>query len=199
MAILRIPVNDLPPPSIYNSTYELRFRIVSENRNRVSAWTPIFNVDPQLTYTPDGDLSLQYTDAGAVSASWDSVSIIKNGTAIDTVDSFDVWIKWAGTAGANPGNWLYQGRISSKSLGVTIPTLYSYGVSSTATPYHFYIEVYRPSKEKTQNTASPFLMYSGDIDITTPAISQAVTQSEIDLTAAIVAGDETNFAMAAVL
>jgi hypothetical protein len=181
MAKIVIPVNSLPAPSMTNSTYEVRYRVTSEDRNRVSAWTPIFTVDPELQYFVDGDLSLLYTDVGAVSASWDSVSIMKDigGTLVEVakVDEFDIWIRWAGSGGANPGDWIYQGRIASNSVSVTVPTLYTYGVASTATPLRFYIEVYRPSKERTQDSLSDFLMYSGQVDLVASSIQIAEDNS----------------------
>jgi hypothetical protein len=191
MAKLIIPVNDLPAPSMTNSTYEVRYRVTSEDKNRVSAWTPIFTIDPELQYFVDGDISLLYTDVGAVSASWDSVSIMKNVdgtlTEVAKVGEFDIWIRWAGSTGTNPGDWIYQGRIASNSISVTVPPLYTYGVSSTAVPLYFYIEVYRPSKEKMQNSASDFLMYSQSIDITLSTVNML----EI--------ADSNNFALAVVL
>lgn len=169
-----IPVNDLPAPSMTNSTYEIRYRVVSEDKNRVSAWTPIFTVDPELQYFAEGDLFLQFIQTGAVSASWAGVSIMKNidGTLVEVADveEFDIWIKWAGAAEVNPGEWIYQGRIASQSISITIPPLYAYGVSSTAVPQYFYIEVYRPSKERSQDSLSDFLMYSGSADISESTI-----------------------------
>lgn len=184
MAKLVIPINDLPAPSMTTSTYEVRFRVVSDDKNRVSSWTPIFTIDPELTYSVDGTIKVLYTDAGAVNSSWATVSIKKsiNGvlTEVAKVDEYDIWIRWAGSGGTNPGNWIYQGRIASNSISITVPTLYTYGVSSTATPLKFYIEIYRPSKEKTQNTASSFLMYSGETDLITSNI-QAVEGNALAL------------------
>lgn len=198
MAKLVIPVNDLPAPSMMNSTYEVRFRITSEDRNRVSAWTPIFTVDPELQYFVDGDLALLYTDVGATSASWDSVSIMKNvdGTLVEVakVNEFDIWIKWAGAGGANPGNWIYQGRIASNSISITVPALYTYGVSSTAVPQFFYIEIYRPSKEKSQDSLSDFLMYSGSISLAQSSVSSI--NSNINT---LYQQDDDNFAISVVI
>ena len=205
MAKLVIPVNDLPAPSMTNSTYEVRFRITSEDKNRVSAWTPIFTVDPELQYFVDGDIALLYTDVGATSSSWDSVSIMKDvdGTLVEVakVDEFDIWIRWAGSGGANPGNWIYQGRIASNSIAITVPALYAYGVSSTAVPQFFYIEVYRPSKERVQNTSSDFLMYSGSISLAESSISSIntdITNINTDINT-LYLQDEDNFAISVVL
>lgn len=200
-----IPVNDLPAPSMTNSTYEVRYRVTSEDKNRVSAWTPIFTVDPQLQYFVEGDLLLQFIQDGAISASWAGVSIMKNVDGVMTevadVDEFDIWIKWAGSGGANPGNWIYQGRIASQSISITVPTLYTYGISSTATPLYFYIEIYRPSKERSQDSLSDFLMYSGSIDITASsvsAISSDITTINTDINTLYIQ-DEDNFAISVVL
>jgi len=42
--ILRIPKNDLPPVESDN-VYSVRFRIISEDKNRLSHWSPVFTVD----------------------------------------------------------------------------------------------------------------------------------------------------------
>lgn len=43
-----IPRGDLPNPE--GQTFYVRFRIVSQDRNRVSAWTPIFEVTSEYAY-----------------------------------------------------------------------------------------------------------------------------------------------------
>lgn len=178
---LLIPINDLPAPSMTNSSYEIRYRVTSDDRNRFSAWTPIFTVDPQLEYYVEGDLFLQYVQNGAVTASWAGVSIMKeyNGGLVDigTVDDYDVWIQWSGSGGANnnTANWIYQGRISAQSATFTVPPLYFFGASS-GVPQYISVEIYRPSKERARNVASGFRMYTGSLDISSSSISAINTQ-----------------------
>ena len=58
MAKIIIPKEKLPNVSDNNAFVYVRFRLTSEDRNRVSAWTPIFEVAKpeifiQLTETDD--------------------------------------------------------------------------------------------------------------------------------------------------
>lgn len=47
-----IPRADIPNAT--DSTFYIRFRIVSEDRNRLSAWTPIYEVSSTFVYTGQG-------------------------------------------------------------------------------------------------------------------------------------------------
>ena len=53
--ILRIPKNELPPVESSN-VYSVRFRVVSEDKNRVSHWSPIFIIDSVTPVAVSGDL-----------------------------------------------------------------------------------------------------------------------------------------------
>lgn len=46
-----IPKEQLPNLIAGETLCFLRFRIVSEDRNRVSAWTPVFGLTPTVPYT----------------------------------------------------------------------------------------------------------------------------------------------------
>lgn len=53
--ILRIPRNQLPPVESDN-VYSVRFRIISEDKNRISHWSPIYIIDSVTPETVNGDL-----------------------------------------------------------------------------------------------------------------------------------------------
>jgi len=53
--ILRIPKNQLPPVESDN-VYSIRFRIISEDKNRVSHWSPIYIIDSVTPTTVSGDI-----------------------------------------------------------------------------------------------------------------------------------------------
>lgn len=55
--ILRIPRNELPPVESDN-VYSVRFRVISEDKNRVSHWSPIFIVDSVAPVAVSGALSV---------------------------------------------------------------------------------------------------------------------------------------------
>jgi hypothetical protein len=51
MSKIRIPVEKLPPPDIYGN-HTIQFRIVSEDRNKLSAWSPLYTVKSLGQYRP---------------------------------------------------------------------------------------------------------------------------------------------------
>ena len=53
--ILRIPRNQLPPVESDN-VYSVRFRIISEDKNRISHWSPIYIIDSVAPVIVSGDL-----------------------------------------------------------------------------------------------------------------------------------------------
>jgi hypothetical protein len=63
--ILRIPRNQLPPVESDN-VYSVRFRVISEDKNRVSHWSPIFIVDSVEPVAVSGALSVTATIITAV-------------------------------------------------------------------------------------------------------------------------------------
>jgi hypothetical protein len=63
--ILRIPKNQLPPVESDN-VYSLRFRVISEDKNRISHWSPIFIVDSVAPVAVSGALSVTETIITAV-------------------------------------------------------------------------------------------------------------------------------------
>ena len=63
--ILRIPRNQLPPVESDN-IYSVRFRVISEDKNRVSHWSPIFVIDSVTPVAVSGALSVTETIITAV-------------------------------------------------------------------------------------------------------------------------------------
>ena len=63
--ILRIPRNQLPPVES-NNVYSVRFRVISEDKNRLSHWSPIFVIDSVAPVAVSGALSVTETIITAV-------------------------------------------------------------------------------------------------------------------------------------
>jgi len=55
---LRIPKSSLPPVDHDTEKYNLRYRVISEDRNRTSHWSPIFNSDGSNVIGTSGALSI---------------------------------------------------------------------------------------------------------------------------------------------
>jgi hypothetical protein len=72
----RIPASDMPAISSIDEGYSVRFRILSEDRNRTSHWSPIYLISPEYTLVPG---SINFNSSGQVASfTWDSVIILKN-------------------------------------------------------------------------------------------------------------------------
>jgi hypothetical protein len=129
-----IPKENLPDINVFTKKYGVRFRITTEDRNRFSYWSPIFSIDPGLTYIPSGDLIIE-KHTGYSIAVWNPVGIEKDSTSIGELSEYDLWVRW-GTDPTN-GTWQYKERISATSISLIKPT-------SPAGLDHLSIEVYRP-------------------------------------------------------
>ncbi len=76
---------DLPPISSENEGYTLRYRIISEDRNRVSHWSPEYLVIPNFTYVPG---QINFGTANQVASfTWDSVTILKDTKTVQSINN----------------------------------------------------------------------------------------------------------------
>ena len=133
--------NQLPLISVDSDGlfYDIRYRIVSEDKNRLSHWAPIKRID----MPPTTDADLPYTTAPRVTVY--SINIDSGGKAINTswtfpqtagefnpdpykaelerrfkqVTFFDVFVRWSpDNSGTNWDEWTYETTISSNSYSV---------------------------------------------------------------------------------
>lgn len=157
---LIVPKQTFQDMSIYSPKYPIRYRLVSDDRNRVSAWTPIYSVDPEVVFVRGnleipGNIQLQ-KNTGYVTVTWNPVSIYKDIDStlnyVAELPYYDLWIRWAGNGGATPSDWTYQSRIASTSLNIVIPSTYPNPNPpyNNITPKYLYVEVYRPGNPITR-------------------------------------------------
>lgn len=97
--VFRIPKNELPPVKTDN-TYSVRFRVISEDKNRVSHWSRIFDA-VAVTSTPITDYAITKDSPTKV------VNLIWNPGLNNAETSFDIYIKWVGQAGVE-GDYDYS-------------------------------------------------------------------------------------------
>jgi hypothetical protein len=105
--------------------YNIRYRIVSEDKNRVSQWSPIKEVVmPELTspfpYTAANRISIEKT-SGHVNVLWSKPQVEENPTEfeniINQVNIYDVWARWNPNNTTNPaepnwGVWQFEATVS---------------------------------------------------------------------------------------
>lgn len=124
---VRIPLASLPPADSDNN-YHVRYRIVSEDRNRVSHWSPTIELS-SLTVSAATTASLNLVSTDAVNSLY-VFSLIwedDNGTAYDIFTSVDP----AGTPALS--DYVFHGRTSLHN--------YNFVTSSSATNVYVRIQV----------------------------------------------------------
>ncbi|MGA1047089.1 MAG: hypothetical protein ACO3UU_03710 [Minisyncoccia bacterium] len=76
----RVPFESLPPINSTTEGYSVRYRIVSDDKNRFSHWSPIYLIVPNYTYVTG---NYHFNTANQVgSFAWDAVTVLKD---IETV------------------------------------------------------------------------------------------------------------------
>lgn len=150
----------------YTGNVYLRYRILSEDRNRASYWSPVFTIVPPVYYV-QGSLELPggivgFKSSGYVTLAWDSVKIYGdeeyNLADWGVLPAYDVWVQFTGNSGVEAGSWIYKERVSTTSVNIIVPPTYTYTDSSgniqSATPRQMKVEIHR--------TAKPLIRHSPD-------------------------------------
>jgi hypothetical protein len=130
--------SELPPINPETNGYEVRYRIISEDKNRTSHWSPLYLVQPGLTYTA-GEI-IHNKNGSILTFSWDAVEIYKSSTYVRKAFEYDIWINWDRGDG---GDWLYKERIEGTNISFPIPSTYTInGVVQGSSPNKASIEIY---------------------------------------------------------
>ena len=108
-----IKQSDLPPINSTEEKYVLRFRVVSEDKNRTSHWSPQYLLSPNpLELADNSGISLS-SGNGMISVSWD--------TAPGSTQSYDVWVAY-GTNSGSTGIPEYKATVSGNYITLPIPS-----------------------------------------------------------------------------
>lgn len=135
MSKIRIPVEKLPPPD-KDGYHHLQFRVISEDRNRWSAWSPFNKVKSLGQYKPlEPDVTIEISK-GTVLLTWDTPTIYNySGSPSENLNVIlssssvvvhnhsqnfkkhdtDIFISWDG------GPYEYHDRVSIDNTSITIP------------------------------------------------------------------------------
>jgi len=136
----RIPFNNLPEINSNTGGYYVRYRIISEDRNRASHWGPIQLIDPNLELVPSGSLVVEQ-GTGSVSLIWNPVNLKINNDFEVPASAYDIWIRWNSD---DNGDWTYIERTSGTSSRVIIPNDYAIdgalqGIAPTKADFEIYV------------------------------------------------------------
>ena len=116
-----IKKEDLPPISADDTGYNVRVRLISQDRNRSSFWTPLVTiVSPQVTAIPYITHTINTGSGKTISVVWDDNQNNKE---------YDVYVKWYMTSGDPSAVWEYKGSTLSNTYTLIDPTAHSYQVS----------------------------------------------------------------------
>jgi hypothetical protein len=134
----RIKKADLPAINIDVEGYTLRYRIISEDKNRTSHWSPLETIRPEYTYVSG---AIEFNSSGNIITSvWDPVKINKDLVTIDTASEYDIWVRFDKN---DSGDWFYKQRIQGNSITIVHPTTYKKnGIVQAQPPNKYSIEVY---------------------------------------------------------
>ena len=153
---IRIRQSDISTINVNEEGYVLKYRVVSEDKNRTSQWSPILIIQPGYTYV-GGDISFNKSGQVATLA-WDSVSIQLDGNEVRKANEFDIWLKWDRNDG---GDWLYKQRINGGNISFPIPSTYTIGgVVQGSAPNKLSAEIYLKGTPITRD--SSFLLVYED-------------------------------------
>jgi hypothetical protein len=101
---LRILKSSLPPVDHDTEKYNIRYRVISEDRNRTSHWSPIFNSDGSNVIGTSGALSITQE---IITAVWGDENLHP---AYDIFVSFDGDpFYWHGTSAVHSYSFLNEG------------------------------------------------------------------------------------------
>lgn len=130
--------SDLPDILAKEQGWLVRYRILSEDKNRVSHWSPIKLVVPEYDFISG---TINHSGGQGVSTFvWDAVTIKKNENVVRQAHEFDIWVRFDRN---DSGDWIYKQRIDGNSYSLPHPTTYTKnGITQGSAPNRVSIEVY---------------------------------------------------------
>lgn len=119
---VRVLKNDLPPINSERGKYLVRYRIISEDRNRISHWSPQFEISPSaldLSAAEDSNIDLSVIGETLIAkwniSAWAQEEFAKNPTL--STASYDVYVAW-GSSPTSVGTLEYYATISGNYISI---------------------------------------------------------------------------------
>ena len=114
--------NDLPPINADEEEYVVRYRIISEDRNRISHWSPQFAISPQpldLEAAEDENIVLSVSGDSLIAkwniSAWAQEEFEKNPSL--ALSSYDVYVAWGSQQGS-VGSLEYFATVSGNYISI---------------------------------------------------------------------------------
>lgn len=168
-----VPEGQLPPLTVFKDGtfgYQVRYRIVSEDANRFSHYSPVQRVRADYSFQRPSGKGLEdfviVRQGPYVNIVWEAISISNNkfSSFIKKSNEYDLWLSWS--KGENNNVYIPADRVDGTLQGFIIPS--SYKISSSGTlitvnqePTRLSVEIYiRATTQSRSNTA--LLVYKLD-------------------------------------
>lgn len=121
-----IKKEDLPPISVDDIGYNLRIRLISQDRNRSSFWTPLVTIEVPAVSTINYAIKKDSSGTKTFNVMWEDTQNNKE---------YDIYVKWYMSAEDPNAVWAYKGSTLSNNYSLIDPGAHSYQVSVQATTY----------------------------------------------------------------
>ena len=108
-----IPKKDLPPISAQDDGYNIRLRLVSQDRNRSSFWTPLYSIAAQASASVTGIVHIVNTGSGKV------IDLIWGDPQSDR--EYDIYMCWNPPVSPQPSDWTYIATTTLNNYRVVPP------------------------------------------------------------------------------
>jgi len=129
---------DLPDLLVKEQGWLVKYRVVSEDKNRISHWSPIKLIKPEYTFV--SGVIVHSKLQGVSGFIWDPVIIKKGDNVVRSSKEFDIWVRFDR---GDSGDWVYQQRIEATSFSLLHPTTYKInGVTQASAPNKVSIEIF---------------------------------------------------------
>lgn len=168
-----VPEEDLPPLTVFSDGtfgYRVRYRIVSEDSNRFSHYSPVQRVRADYLFSRPTGKELEdfviIRQGPYINVVWDAISVSNNSfnSFIKKANRYDLWISWS--KGESNNVYIPADRVDGTLQGFIIPSSYqtiSSGtlVTTNEEPTRLSVEIYiRATTQSRDNQA--LLVYKLD-------------------------------------
>ncbi len=144
MAIVKkviIGRDELPSVDLDTRSYNVRYRLISEDRNRVSHWSKIYNLISPII-TPITEYAMEIVN------SHDVVNVAWNLDQVPGTAYFDIWVRWVGNHAESTYPWQYLVTTTDNKYSLVFPTNIPDPTGGTELPKKIRVAVQRPTYPK---------------------------------------------------
>ena len=129
---------DLPPVDAQTLSYNLRYRIITANRNRTSAWSNVVSVSAPTISTINFTVSID-NSGKIVQSVWDAPASLG-------LSSFDLFVRWCGNHSETDYDWAYYGRVNGNFQSLVFPVqVYDNTLQTFEDPKKVRLQLQRPT------------------------------------------------------